>query len=144
MARTTFSGPIRTGKESGIPTTQTLGVVLVEQRATVAVGAMKKQIQVPANCFPTNMITVVSQAVSGIAAGVNIRVGTSANVNAYCTIPTSAAGVVQLANVSAANWLAGFGTGESNVIAFDATAQASAADLTQFSAVCILTYRQDS
>lgn len=145
MGITTFSGPIRTGRDIGPPSQNTRGTVVLHQAGTVLAGAntMKTQVQVPPNCRLIDVMANVRQAVSGIAAGVNIRIGTSADSARFATIPVSAAGNYRLPTAgSAAAFVSGLGTADFNLVVADATAQASAADLTQFDAVVNFYYVQ--
>jgi len=142
MAKTTFSGPIRTGKDYGSPLNNTLGTVQLIQTATVAVGAMKNFVVLPPNCSLLGGTAVVRDAVSGVAAGVNIRIGTTADATKYAIVPVSAARAYDITAVSGANTVS-IGSGDSNLIAIDATAQASAADVVAFNAVVYLRYIQN-
>lgn len=145
MAKTQFSGPIRTGKNTGIPGQDTVGTLMAYQQATVAAGAMKNQLQFPANCQPlTFMINVTGSA--GQVPGVNVRLGTSADVTNWASMNVSATGYYEQtrAQVSAVNMQAGFGSSDYNILAIDATAQASAAALVGFEAVVGVWYVQRS
>ena len=145
MAKTQFSGPIRTGKTTGIPGQDTVGTLVAFQEVTVAAGDMKKQLQFPANCEPINFNILVTGS-AGQVPGVNIRLGTSADATFYASVPVSAIGIYPLtrAMVSAQSMKAGFGASDYNILAIDATAQASAAALVGFEALVGVTYIQRS
>ena len=141
MSKTTFSGPLRTGKNTGVPVTTTLGHLVAEQRVTVAVASKKARLFLPPNSSLIEGTIFVTDAVSGIAAGVNVRLGTSADEGKFSVTPVSARNLYRIAAVSAPSVL-NFGTSVANTIAVDATAQASAADLVAFQAVVSILYRQ--
>lgn len=143
MSKTTFSGPIRTGKDYGIPVQNTIGTVLLVQAATVAVGALKNFVVLPPNSSMVGATVIVRQAVSGVAAGVNVRIGSSADATKYGTVPVSAVRSYDVTAVSGAT-VVNVGTADYTVIAIDATAQASAAEMTQFDAVTYIRYIQNS
>ena len=145
MSKTQFSGPIRTGKNTGIPGQDTVGTLTAWQQATVAAGAMKNQLQFPADCQPLDFVVYVRGS-AGQVPGVNVRLGTSADPTQYASIPVSATGIYPTlrANVSAPAMVSGFGMGDFNILAIDATAQASAAALVGFDAVVGVWYTQRS
>ena len=143
MGKTTFSGPVRTGNNSGAPVTTTIGHLVAEQRTTVQVGAMKSRLFLPPNSALIEGTIFVTDAASGIAAGVNVRLGTSADEGKFSVTPVSARNLYRIAAVSAPSVL-NFGTSVANTIAIDATAQASAADLVAFRAVVSILYRQEN
>lgn len=152
MGKTTFSGPLRTGQNTGAPSTTTIGTLPATQACTVSVNARKGVIVVPDDVQFDRITAYVTQVVSGssMAAGVNIRVGVSAREAKYATIPVSAMGVYEAsrvpANCSAIAWMAAVsaGLGDTAIITIDATAQASAADWEEFEAVVQVSYIQRS
>lgn len=143
MAKTTFSGPIRTGKDTGAPTTRTIGTVSLVQACTVVAGAMKNILVFPPNSSMIGSTVIVRQAVSGIAAGVTVRIGVSADEARHGSVAVSAARAYDMTTASGATWWA-LGTADANLVSVDATAQASAAELTQFDAIVLVRYIQQT
>lgn len=61
MGKTTFSGPIRTGVDTGVAGTTTIGTVVLQQSVTVVASAQRttaasKTIILPPNCDLTDII----------------------------------------------------------------------------------------
>jgi len=150
MGVTTFSGPIRTGRDPGIPGQDTRGTVVLSQVGTVgaAVAARKSQIQLPPNCRLVDFTIYVLQAVSASAGGTaaTLRIGTSADSTRYGSLPVSAVGIYRptLVQVSVRAMASGAGSADFNLVVFDATVQASASGMTQFEAQILAKYTQIS
>ena len=146
MAKTQFAGPIRTGKTTGIPSQNTVGTLIAYQECTVSTASLTNRLQFPADCRPVGMhVTVTGSA--GQVPGVNLMVGTTADQSKYATFQVSATGFYGAparASTSGAAIAAGFGSGEYNVVMFEASAQASAAALTGFEAIIGVNYVQRS
>lgn len=139
---TRFPSGLQTGRDVGIPSQNTLANVVQMQECTVEFGALKNQFQFPPNSYPTEMTVLVTVPVSGsgMTNGVNVRFGISADATRYGTVPVSAAGNVRMTAVSGAAWAGGFGTADYNIVAIDATAQGSAADLEEFKGLARISY----
>jgi len=147
MGRTTFSGPIRTGRNVGIPGQNTIGTVYLMQEATVTNAAKKNQLQMPADCLIDDFLVHCRVAVSVLGSAstnVNIRLGTSADATRYGAILVSAAGVYRSisANTSVRALGSGMGTGDFNILAVDSTVTGSAALVTDYDAVVKVLYHQ--
>lgn len=153
--RTTFTGPLRTGVDTGATASTTIGHALVTQIASVngaASGATN--IVIPANADIVDWRLVVvcaASAVTSVASqGLNFRIGRVAGNDAYfATIKASGIGNYLLAgtvlnppgNFSAAS---NFGTGvTANTQVFvDATAVTSASATGQLGGRLYVTYHQ--
>lgn len=80
MGKTTFSGPIQTGKNTGAPSTTTLGIVTVTQVASfsAAITSAHTVAVLPTPCRITNMYLDVDTAFAttvSAAADHNLKVG---------------------------------------------------------------------
>lgn len=111
MGRTTFSGPVRTGQDTGVPATTTLGTLLAHQYATVVSNTSGgSSIVLPANAKIVDMILEVLVSASGNATGVTTRVGTGTDPTQLASITATAKGTYRpgvtknFAAASAAVW----------------------------------------
>lgn len=99
MARTTFAGPIRTGLDTGIPGTTTVGSVVLSQETTVT---RTNSAQTLVARLPDNsdvhefLVTVTSAFSSGFAGIAEIRIGTTANETRFGTMRVAGAGHYRL------------------------------------------------
>ena len=146
MAKTRFAGPIRTGKITGIPSQDTVGTLVAYQECTVSTASLQNRLQFPADCRPVGMhVTVTGSA--GQVPGVNVFIGTTADQSKYCTFQVSSVGFYGAparASTSGAAIAAGFGSSDYNVLAIEASAQASASALIGFEAIIGIAYVQRS
>lgn len=88
MANTTFAGPIRTGQETGVTATNTIGHVIASQIATVRGNTSGAQnVVIPANSDIRSIRFIVvcaaSAATSIAGQGINFRIGRVAGNDAY-------------------------------------------------------------
>lgn len=145
MSKTSFSGPIRTGKITGIPGQDTMGTLVATQQCTCSSAALKNQIVLPANCQPLDFFCIVTGS-AGQVPGMNVFFGTSSDQSKYATIKASATGITRplAAAISGQAVLTGFGNSDYNVLAIETTAQASATALVGWEAIVGITYVQRS
>lgn len=131
---TNFQAPLTGG---GLPTgnqaTDPRGDVLLVKQETLDFSTKTKGRTLPDNAKISRCTVVLRRAVSGIAAGLNVRIGTTANPNKYGLIAVSAVNTYTM-TLSAACVSA------DGQIVFDATAQASAAETYDFAADVQLSY----
>ena len=140
MSKTTFSGPIRTGKNRGYPTGNTIGVLPAVQSVVVSAGAKKGFIAVPPNSAMLDVITILDAAVAGSAASYSIRVGVSADEDQYATMSVSAKSVYRATTgASGVSWR-NLGTQDANIVTVDATVATSTAGA--FSGIVHIVYLQ--
>jgi hypothetical protein len=143
MSRTTFSGPVRTGKEAGHALGNTIGTVLAVQSVVVSGGAKKGFVMVPPNCELIDVMAVIETAVAGSAASYTIRIGTSADEDQYAGISVSGKNTYHtLTGVSGAAWKT-LGASAANRVTVDATV-ANSATTGAFAGVVHITYKQGS
>lgn len=118
MGKSTFSGPLRTGLDTGNLDTGTIGSVILSQVTTIDRSSSVKSVlqiaRVPDNSDIIDFIvTVVSAFDSGAAGVADIRIGTTADETRFGTVRVSGAGkynlLSQAVRVSA-------GTGWDNLI----------------------------
>jgi hypothetical protein len=146
MAKTQFSGPIRTGKTTGIPAQDTVGTVVLYQQVTCSTAQLRRQIQFPENCQPVDFKVIVTGS-AGQVPGVNVFFGTSADQDQYAQMRCSAVGLYRAnrADTSGQAMAGGFGSSSDyNVLAIEVSAQASAAALVGFEAWVGVEYIQRS
>jgi hypothetical protein len=146
MAKTQWAGPLRTGKTTGIPDQNTVGTLIAYQECTVSTASLTNRLQFPADCRPVGFNVVVTGS-AGQVPGVNVFVGTTADQSKYCTFQVSATGFYGAparASTSGAAIAAGFGGSDYNVVAIEASAQASASALIGFEAIIGIHYSQRS
>lgn len=132
---TTFNAPVYIGKNTtGDPLTSPIGFCVVSTYiASVSAGRLSSTVVVPENSVVTGIQMYVVSAVAGIAAGVTVRAGTAASPSLYGTISVSAEKSYSIVLTKQVL------TNPTSII-IDATAQASAADLTGFKTVMRVTY----
>lgn len=142
MTKSTFSGPIRTGKDYGSPYTNTIGTVVAVQRATVASGALKNYWVLPPNSEILRFEVLVDGS-AGQVTGCLVEFGTSADQNKYGSVSVSATGVyAPLATAVSGAALKNAGTADSNIVTIVASALASGAAMVGFAAVGRIFYLQ--
>lgn len=121
---TNFKEPVTIGLKTGLSTSDTRGQVVVAKHIPFsATDRTAITRTIPANSALFKGQVVITSAVAGIAAGVTVRIGDGTTIDEYGTIAVSAEGVYDIAFDKS---IVSAGT----TITFDATAQASAADLT--------------
>ena len=134
---TTWNHPLRTGVDTGVTATRTIGHVLSQQVATAAGDApAASNMVLPAGAevveWRAHVVSAASAATSIASQGVNIRIGRSANDAYYATIKVSGPGHYTIpmtvlnppANASANANLAA-GTTSAQQVFIDATAVTS-------------------
>src|SRR3990167_7386665 len=93
MTSTTFTGPIRSGEETGIASTRTIGFVKCVKQISLSQGTSRGVITLPAGVTILNIGAVPTSSFTGDKAfDMNVSFGTSGDVNQY--------GVVQIGNQS--------------------------------------------
>lgn len=132
---TTFNAPLYVGKNTtGSLLTSPLGYCTVSTEvAAVSAGSRSVTVILPDNSLTHTVQVVVVSAVAGIAAGVSIRAGTAASPSLYGIVGVSAEGVYNLTMTKQIL------TYPSSFV-IDATAQASAADLSAFKTAIRVAY----
>jgi hypothetical protein len=145
MAKTQWAGPLRTGKTTGIPTQNTVGTLIAYQQCTVSTASLTGRLQFPADCQPVDFYVNVTGS-AGQVPGVNVFIGTTADQKQYAQMRVSAVGLYRAnrADTSGAAMAGGFGNTDYNVVAIEASAQASASALIGFEAVVGVIYSQRS
>lgn len=119
---TTFNTPLFTGTDTGVPTTATKNPVVCCFTQDVSAAGKTAQRRIPEGSRIINQNVIIMTSVGGIAAGVNIRTGSTAGANDLATCAVSAGGGNKFSTLTTAA-----ATSVANVF-FDATAQASAGD----------------
>lgn len=130
---TTFLQPVYVGLQTGTLETDTSGFVNVSREVQVSAGSRTKARTLPPNTSIIRIQGVVVSAVAGIAAGVTLRVGTTANSTFYGAVGVSAEGVYDLVLTKRT-------LENPQQIVIDATAQASAADWSALKATVRVTF----
>ena len=101
MGRTTWSGPIRTGTDTGAAATRTIGSVVLNQATTVTRtnSAAAQVAKLPENSDVLDIKINVTQSfqTSGATGVCDIRVGTTAVDDRFGSFRVSAAGLYSLA-----------------------------------------------
>lgn len=140
MGTTTFSGPIRAGKDTGAEGTTTIGTTVLQQECTVVGNTSGAQsVVLPANAGVQGFSLIVRSNASADA--VAVRIGNGDDVDYFGQINASAAGLYDIADyaVSAASF---FNVGASSMQVYvDVTALASAIPA-GFDAILRTTYIQ--
>lgn len=95
MTATTFTGPLRTGQETGINSTRTIGFVKCVKQISLSSGTSRAVITLPAGTTILNIGAVPTSAITGGAAEMNVSFGTSADIDQY--------GIVQCGSSSSHN-----------------------------------------
>lgn len=95
MTSTTFTGPLRTGEETGISSTRTIGFVKCVKQIPLSQAASRAVITLPKGSTLLNIGAVPTSAITGGAAEMNVSFGTSGDINQY--------GVIQCGNSSSHN-----------------------------------------
>jgi len=152
MGKTTFSGPVRTGKDTGVPATTTLGTMEVVQGVSLAsTTSGASTVVLPPNTKINEMQVEVHVPTSASTAADNnmsIRVGNSADLDYFADITVSAKGIYRTGagiNVAAASSKSWLDTGASATqLYIDVTAAGSAADVSKFDAYFTVKYIQKS
>lgn len=147
MGKTQFSGPVKTGKVTGVPATDTTGTLIAEQMTTIASNTSgASTIVLPANAKITDIILDVSVSASGNAAGMLVRVGNADDVDYFASLKASAAGVYRLGvapNVAAGSAASLHNVGTSAVQVYvDVTAATSATNTENFAGYLSVLYVQ--
>lgn len=126
---TTFNGPLYVGKNTtGNLQTSPIGYVAESTDVTAVSAAVRTAtVVLPDNALVHTIQVVITSAVAGIAAGVSIRAGTAASPSLYGIVGVSAEGIYNLVLTKQILTMP-------TTFVIDATAQASAADLTAFKA----------
>lgn len=135
---TTFKGaPVQIGDNTGAPSTDTRGFVPVYKEVSIsASGKIQTRALPPGDNSLVRAVVLVDVAVTGsatFAAGINIRLGDSTNVNKFGSVAVSAVGSYTV-TLSAACISAG------TELIIDATAQSTAADLFGFNSRVYVEY----
>ena len=134
---TRFPTGLQTGRDTGVPSTSTIGNVLQTVECTVTDAAPDTQVYVPPNSYPVNWNVVVTDA-DASAQGVNINFGIPGNDTRYGSSLVSAATLlIGPTAVSGKAWKEGFGTSAANTITVKATA---AFAISGFEAIARITY----
>lgn len=149
MARTTFSGPVRTGRDTGVPGTTTIGTLVATQMTTVADATSgASSIVLPQDAGIKGMsVIVVTPATTTNTQGMLIRVGTTTDAVYYANIKVSAAGVYyvgvapNVAAASAANWK-NVSTSGPQRLYIDVTAATTAGETGGFEGLVYIDYFQ--
>jgi hypothetical protein len=147
MGKTQFSGPVRTGKVTGVPATDTTGTLIAEQMTTVVSDTSgASSIVLPANSKIQDIVLTVSVSASGNAQGMLVRVGNADDVDYFASLKASAAGVYRLGvapNVAAGSAASLNNVGASAVRLYvDVTAASSATNVENFAGFLSVTYVQ--
>ena len=142
MSKSTFSGPVRTGKDYGSPYTNTIGTVIAVQRATVLSGALKNYFVLPPNSEILQLDVLVDGS-AGQVTGCLVDFGTSADQAKYGSVSVSAVGLYRpLATGVSGAALKSAGAADSNIVTIVASALASGAAMVGFAAVGRIYYLQ--
>jgi hypothetical protein len=141
MSKTTFSGPIRTGRDPGYSAARSIGYVPVTQQVRFSAGTIDYVVLPPASRV-VDIRTVVFTALSG-APGADVRVETSAGLQ-FANFSISAKGVYEAdaATVSAPAWLSAVPDGSPLAVVIDVTAPTSSAAAEHLFGMVNLTYLQ--
>jgi len=95
MSNTTFSGPVRVGREAD----ENIGTLIAAQYTTITVtdeGNDDASINIPIGSFITSIKTIRAAAITGSPTSVNLTVGTSAGDDTYVeAVDVKAAGVTE-------------------------------------------------
>ncbi len=114
MAKNTFSGPVRTGKDTGAPETTTIGTLVAVQLCTVSNLDTVNAVVLPPDC---ELVDTVAYVRTPTSVNATITIGVTADVARYATIAiSSAAGVYRPGVASAAAWKAGTGMARANPV----------------------------
>src|SRR3990170_5661229 len=85
-----FRGPIQSGRKTGLAE-QPLGTVILHQSVTItSTTSGRSSILLPADSKIVNMTVDVRVSASANTAGIQVRVGSTADVTQFATIRTSA------------------------------------------------------
>lgn len=153
MGKTQFSGPVRTGKDNGIPAQKTVGTLMAQQAVSVASDTSgASTIVLPPDTRIDDITVKVHAAVTAtLTQGALVRVGTTSDPAFYASIKVSGAGVYRpgvvpnVAAASAANWLAGTTTAPQRLfIDVTAAVAASADDVQTLQGILTVDYFQRS
>lgn len=143
MGKTTFSGPVRVGKDTGAGITTTLGIVPVVQSVVVSAAAKKAFIAVPPNSQLIDVYTIIDTAVAGSAASYTVRIGVSADEDQYATMSVSGKNIYRpTTSVSGISWKS-LGTSAANLVTVDATV-ATSSTTGAFAGVVHIVYKPGS
>lgn len=149
MASSTFSGPIRVGKNTGVPGNTVLGTLIATQLVSLASNTSgASTIVLPQNAQITDMVVIVQTSASANTQGMLIRVGTTSDATYFANIKCSAPGLYSpfsAPNLTAASAAAWKNVNSSNAqqLYIDVTAATSAAGQTDnFEGILLVSYFQ--
>src|SRR3990167_10490414 len=104
MSTTNFTGPITTGSQTGVPTTDTRGYVSVIKAVSLSQAAPRQIITIPGGTTLTMLEAIQTSAFTGDdpVSAMSVNFGTSADATKFGAIQVSAlVQIRQVVNVSA-------------------------------------------
>lgn len=144
MGKTTFSGPLRVGKNTGVSSTSTIGTTVIEQSVTVAATTSgASTIVVPQDARITQISLLVRTAATDNSGGINVRVGNSSDVDYFATVKGSASNIYMCGvapNVAAASAASWYNMSADTQVYVDVTAAATAAETAGFVGILSVQY----
>lgn len=93
----TFTGPVQTGRRTGVPVTTTIGILTAVQTVSLSAGLNGgTNIVLPPFSDIVDLIAHVFTSASGNFAGVLVNVGVTGDFTHFAAIKTSAAGIYRM------------------------------------------------